>query len=68
MSQSEALARERYGVLAVTVWFEADNDDGFRARVSSIDEDGTMEVLGVTTVREQVVHLVTKWLTSVGET
>lgn len=67
MSQSEVLAAERYGVLAVTVWFEADHDDGFRARVSSIGEDGAMQMLGVTTVREQVIDLVRQWLESVGE-
>lgn len=66
MSESEAFPRERYGVLAVTVWFEADHDNGFRARVSSIDEDGVQAVLGVTTVREKVIDLVREWLESMG--
>ena len=67
MSLPEVMARERHGVLAVTVWFEGDRDDGFRARVRTIGQEGDTAVLGVTSVREQVIDRVRQWLESVGE-
>ncbi len=67
MSHSEAPARERYGVLAISVWFEADHVAGFRARVSSVAEDGQPAVLGVTTRPQQVTDLVREWLESFHE-
>lgn len=64
MSQSEVVARERFAVLAITVWFEAGHESGFRARISAVDEGGGMTVLGVTHQPEEVTDLVSGWLAS----
>jgi hypothetical protein len=49
-------------VLAIAVWCDSDHLDGFRARVSTVDADGQLSVLGVTTDRDEATAWVRQWL------
>jgi hypothetical protein len=49
-------------VLAIAVWCEPDHVNGFRARVSTVDTDGHLSVLGVTTDNTQATALARQWL------
>lgn len=53
-----------HALLAISVWFEADHEQGFRARVRSLDAAGHMAVVGITSNRQEVTEMVGEWLES----